>query len=96
MTSMHALCHKGLEQAWETMGKYHDQCAKEHPKYSVGNLVMLNGKNRKTRKPYRKLEAKLHGPFKVSKVLSPTAIMLEWPNRWHIQNAFNVSLIEPY
>jgi hypothetical protein len=75
------------------MGKYHDRRAKEPPKYSVGDLVMLNGKNLKTRRPSRKLDAKLHGPFKVSKVLSPTAIKLELPSRWHIHH---VSLIEPY
>jgi transposase InsO family protein len=44
MTSVYALCRKGLEQAWETMGKYHDRHAKKPPKYSVGDLVMLNGK----------------------------------------------------
>jgi hypothetical protein len=78
------------------MGKYHDKHAKEPPKYSVGDLVMLNGKNLKTRRPSKKLDAKLHGPFKVSKVLSPTAIKLELPSRWRIHNAFHVSLIEPY
>ena len=57
---------------------------------------MLNGKNLKTRRPSRKLDAKLHGPFKVSKVLSLTAIKLELPSRWRIHNAFHVSLIEPY
>ena len=78
------------------MGKYHDKHAKEPPKYSVGDLVMLNGKNLKTRRPSKKLDVKLHGPFKVSKILSPTAIKLELPSRWRIHNAFHVSLIEPY
>jgi hypothetical protein len=96
MTSVHALCRKGLEQARETMGKYHHRPAKEPLKYSIGDLVMLNGKNLKTRRPSRKLDAKRHGPFKVSKVLSPTAIKLELPNRWRIHNGFHVSLIEPY
>jgi hypothetical protein len=48
MTSMHALCRNGLELAQETMGKYHDRHAKKPPKYSVGALVMVNGKNLKT------------------------------------------------
>jgi hypothetical protein len=48
MTSVHALYCKGLEQAGETMEKYHDSHAKEPLKYSVGDLVMLNGINLKT------------------------------------------------
>jgi hypothetical protein len=63
MTSVHALCHKSLDQARETMGKYHDRHAKDPPKYSADNLVMLNGKNPKTGRPSRKLDAKLHAPF---------------------------------
>jgi hypothetical protein len=41
MTSVHTLCRNGLDQGWETMGKYHDRHAKEPPKHSVGNLGML-------------------------------------------------------
>jgi hypothetical protein len=47
MTSVHALCCMGLQQAQETMGKYHNWLAKEPLKYSVGDLVMLNWKNLK-------------------------------------------------
>jgi hypothetical protein len=78
------------------MGKYYDRPTKEPPKYSVGDLVMLQGKNLKTQRLSRKLDALLDEPFKVPKVLSPTAIKLELPNRWRIHNAFHVSLIEPY
>jgi hypothetical protein len=96
MTGGQVLCRKSSEQAQETMEKYHVRHAKEPSKYSVGNLVMLNGKNLKTLRPSRKLDAKLHGHFQVSKVLSPTCIKLQLPNRWGIHNTFHVSLIEPY
>jgi hypothetical protein len=89
MTSMHALCHKGLEYAWVTMGKYYDRHAKNPPKYLVGNLVMLNGKNLKAQRLSRKLDELLYGPFNVSKVLSPTANKFELPNRWRIHNTFS-------
>jgi hypothetical protein len=59
------------------MGKDHDEHAEESPKYSVGDLVMLNWKNLKTIYPSKKFDAKLHGCFKVSLVLSPTTIKLE-------------------
>jgi hypothetical protein len=76
MTSVHTLCHRSLDAAWETTGKYHDTHAKEPPKYSVGDLVMLNGKNLNTRWPSKKFDAKLPGPFNVSKVISPTTIVM--------------------
>jgi hypothetical protein len=41
------------------------------------------------------LDAKLHGPFKVMNVMSPTAHKLELPSQWRIPNAFHASLIEP-
>jgi hypothetical protein len=77
------------------MRKYHDKNAKPAPVYQPGNLVMLDGKNLKTRRPARMLDAKLHGPFTVMKVMSPTALNLELTSRWRIHNAFHVSLIEP-
>jgi hypothetical protein len=96
MTSVHQLCSQGLEKASETMRKYHDRKAKPAPAYQLGDLVMLNGKNLKTSRPARKLDAKLHSPFKVMKVMSPTALRLQLPSRWRIHNAFHVSLIEPF
>jgi len=96
MTSVHRLCHQGLGIASEIMTKYHDRKAKPAPVYQPGNLVMLNGKNLKTRRPTRRLDTKLHGSFKVMKVMSPTALQRELPSQWRIHNAFHVSLIEPF
>jgi hypothetical protein len=62
------------------MRKYHDKKAKPAPVYQPGDLVMLNGKNIKTGRPARKQDAKLHGPFRVMKVMSPTALKLELPS----------------
>ena len=78
MTSVHALCHEGLEQAWETMGKYRDRHTKEPLKYSVGNLVMLNGKNLKTRRPSKNLDAKLHGPSRSRRCSRPWLFSLSY------------------
>jgi hypothetical protein len=61
------------------MRKYHDEKANPAPAYQTGDLVMLNGKNLKTRKPARKSDAKLHSPSKLMKVMSPTALKLELP-----------------
>jgi len=84
MTSVNQLCCQGLEKASETMRKYYDKKSKPAPAYEPGDVVMLNGKNLKTRRPARKLDAKLHGTFKVIKVMSPTEHKLESLSQWRI------------
>jgi len=44
----------------------------------------------------KKLDAKLHGPFRVMKVMSPTALKLELPSQWRIHNAFHLFLFQPF
>jgi hypothetical protein len=51
----------------------------ESPKYEVGDLVMLKGINLKTRRPSKKLDNNLHGPFQVEKVITPMAIRVTLP-----------------
>ena len=63
--SVHELRVKCLEETRERMGKYYDCSRKEVPSYSVGDIVMLNGKNIRTRRAAKKLDTKLFGPFKV-------------------------------
>ena len=48
MTSVHNWCKAKLEETRERMRKYYDQKSKDTPKYKVGDLVMLNGKNLRT------------------------------------------------
>ena len=57
---------------------------------------MLNGRNIKTRRPSRKLDHKLHGPFRIEEVVSNTAIRLSLPKTWKIHKVFHVSLVEPF
>jgi len=94
MTSVHLLCHQGVEKASETMRKYHTKKVKPAPVYQPGNLVMLNGKPLKTRRPARNLNPELQGPFQVTQVMSPAALKLELPLWWSIYNPFHVTLLE--
>jgi len=48
-------------------------------KYQIGDLVMLNWRKIKTRRPSRKLDHKNHGPFLVEKLVSPLAVRLTLP-----------------
>jgi transposase InsO family protein len=96
MESVHKMCKESLEEAREKMRKHYDKKSKKAPNFKVGDLVMLSSKNLRTRRPSRKLDAKMHGPFKVLQVVSPSAIRLELPKRWRIHPTFHVSLLEPY
>jgi len=96
MQAVHEEARKGLEEAQERMRRYTNPERKEPPAYRVGDLVMLNGRNIKTRRPSRKLDHKNHGPFQIEKIVSPLAVRLTLPRKWKIHNVFHVSLLEPY
>jgi hypothetical protein len=96
VTNVHELCKNGLKKTQERMAKYYDQHHKEAPTYKIGDQVMLHGRNISTRRPSRKFDHKMHGPFKVVKLLSRSAVRLELPRRWRIHDVFHVSLLEPY
>ena len=98
MDSVHELCVKRLEATREHMGKYYDRSRKEAPPYSVGDLVILNGKNIRTRRAAKKLDTKQLGPFKVVRLVGQggQSVELELPQRWRVHNLFHTSLIEPY
>ena len=78
----------------ERMARYHR--AKSPPTFKIGDLVMLNGKNLKTRRPSHKLDHKLHSPFLITKVISPTAVRLALLTQGCCHNTFHVSLVEQY
>jgi len=96
MQTLHDESRKGLEVAQERMRRYSDPARKEPPAYQVGDLVRLNGRNIKTRRPSKKMDHKNHGPFQIEKVVSPLAVRLTLPQKWKIHNVFHVSLLEPY
>jgi len=69
--TVHNESRKGLEEAQERMRRYTDPMRKEPPAFQVGDLVMLSGRNIKTRRPSKKLDHKNHGPFQIEKIVSP-------------------------
>ena len=80
------------------MGHYYVKSKKTAPPFKTGDLVMLNGKNVRTRRAAKKLNVKLFGLFKVVKLVdkSGMSVELELPKRWLVHNVFHTSLLEPY
>jgi len=78
------------------MHRYTDTERTKPSAYNVGDLVMINWHNNKTRRPSRKMDHKNYGPFQVEKVVSPLTVRLPHPWKWKIYNIFHVSLLKPY
>jgi len=96
MRTIHDESCKGLKAVQERIRRYADPAGKEPPACQVGDLVILSGRNIKTRCPTKKLDHKNHGPFQIEKIISLLAIRLTLPGKWKIHNVFHVSLLEPY
>jgi hypothetical protein len=65
MKSKYEQVIKTVTETRETRKKYYDRKAIPQPDIEVGDLVMLNAKNIRTKRPSKKLSPKLYGPFKV-------------------------------
>ncbi|HEY4064592.1 MAG TPA: DDE-type integrase/transposase/recombinase, partial [Puia sp.] len=98
ITNVHELCTEYLKKTAHKMGRYYDKSKTTAPQFKAGDLVMLNGKNIRTRRAAKKLDAKLFGPFKVLRLVdrSGMSVELELPKRWRVHNVFHTSLLEPY
>ena len=96
MQTVQNKARKTLEQTREAMKKYYDQRTTPQPDIDIGDLVMLNAKNIRTKRPTKKLSRGLYGPFKVLEKRGNRAFKLDISRRWKIQPVFHVSLLEPY
>jgi hypothetical protein len=52
--------------------------------WKTGHLVWLEGKNLPLPYGTAKLAPRWHGPFKISKIMSPVVVQLELPAQWSI------------
>jgi hypothetical protein len=73
-------------------------CAQATPpdQFTPGDQVWLEAKHLKL--PYQapKLAPKRHGPFTITKKVSPVAYQLQLPLAWTIHDVFHASLLTPY
>jgi hypothetical protein len=61
LQAIHSQAKDRLTTTRERMAKYWDTTRRDGPKFAVGDYVMLNGRNIKTKRACRKLDAKLYG-----------------------------------
>ncbi|MDB4947326.1 MAG: hypothetical protein JWP97_6860 [Labilithrix sp.] len=79
--------------------QYNKKVLKEEqePQFPVGDYVMLNARNIKTRRPTKKLDHKLRGKFKIKRLIGTHAYELELPpGVGKIHPVFHISLLKPY
>jgi len=78
------------------MKKYYNRKATEHPDIEVGDLVMFNAKNIRTKRPSKKPSSKLYCPFKVLERQGSMAYRLQISPGCKIHPVFHVLLLEAY
>src|SRR5713226_2510059 len=83
-------------QAIEAINKVGRDGAIPPSQFKIHDRVWLDAKN--LRLPYQttKLAPKRHGPFRITKEVSPVAYQLSLPAAWTIHNVFHASLLLPY
>jgi len=97
MMVTHQHVRKALEQTRKEMSKYYDRKTRQQPDIEVGDLVRLNAKNIRTKRPTKKLSPRMYRPFKVLEIKKGArAFKLEISPRWRVHPILHVSLQEPY
>jgi len=68
-----------LEQKRGAMKKYSDQRATPEPDIEIGDMVVLNARNIKSKRPTRKVTPRVYSPFKVVQYRGNRAFKLDIP-----------------
>ena len=77
ISSVYDLCNSYPKKTSEKMGRYYDKSKKTAPPFKADDLVILNGKNVRTRRAAKKLDAKLFRPFKIVKLVDRSGMSVE-------------------
>jgi hypothetical protein len=97
MSGIHTKLSAQLETVRESMAKYYDRKKRSIKLFKKGELVMLNGKNIRSKGRCKKLDDKMYGPFKILTVgYNNRYCKLELPPTWKIHPTCNISLLERY
>ena len=78
------------------MGQYVDPHRLEHPSFQIGDKVLINAKNMRTRRSSKKLNHLYLESFPITKLIGTKAVRVGLLKTMHCYNVFHVSLLEPY
>jgi hypothetical protein len=70
MKAIHKDCLTMLQESYERIKKFAARNRSEAPNYLKCDHIMLGSKNIRNLRPYKKLDHKLHGPFKITEIIS--------------------------
>jgi len=96
--AMRSAMGENIEAAQHQMVQYFNlKVAEKVPMFKVGDWVMVNAKNIKTRHLTKKLDYKLRGKSRIKRLIGTNAYKLELPPRTgKIHSVFHISLLESY
>jgi len=86
-----ALC-----KAHDDMKRFADRTCTHVPEYKEGDQVWLSTKNLNINQPLRKLTERQIGPYTITHVVSPNAVVLKLLPSFKIDAPINVSRLRPY
>lgn len=85
-----------LQRAQERQSRYANTKRRPHT-FKIGDQVLLSTSNYRRRQPgSHKFDAPWDGPFRISEIISPTAIRLDLPPSMKIHPVVNASYLKPY
>src|SRR5579863_10118877 len=90
------LLHERRVMAAHTLNKTANSLGTPETRWKVGQRVWLEAKNLPLPHGTIKLAPRRHGPFPITRVISPVAYQLELPHQWNIHPVFHASLLTPY
>jgi len=98
LEAMRSVMRENMEAVQRRMVKYFNpKVAEKEPTFKVGDWVIVNAKNIKTRRSTKKLDYKLRGKFRIKRLIGMNAYELELPpSTGKIHPVFHISLLEPY
>jgi len=92
---VHERARAFMAEAQERHADYADRHRSDAGTFQVGDLVWVNTKNLKTRRPSEKLDDKWQGPYNIISAY-PRAVTLDLPKESRLFPTFHTSLIKHY
>src|SRR5487761_1760216 len=91
-----SLLKQWRQLAAQALNRTADATGIPETRWKVGQQVWLEAKNLPLSHGTIKLAPRRHGPFKITKIVSPVAYQLSLPHQWNIHPVFHANLLTPF